>query len=1223
MKRGLGILFAGVLSVSAIQYGRTGQSGVPTQSSVLSASDSAAAGPQSAANASVQVRAECSDFHDQLVQVMTKFSDVARSAQQQFLIATVPDPVHTHLSLFFDRNMEMIEEAAQTEGYIFDRSLLPWDNNHHPEQPDFRIRDKEDTCTELRENNPGLLIFRPSNEREEDGPLFVFVVGEKPTGGINYPQFHNALAMVHERKAAAPLRILGPTFSGSLYSLDKILRKPDEPVPGNVYIRSGTVTSWAAANQFMLAWCGDHAPPGRKMQFATFQESDQYRLRHLLHGYIDKHDYSPEEVAQLSEAETAYGSFSKTPSFSKGKPQDKASCQDVPTLSDDREEAQVLHLYFPREISQLRSAYQHDIYMDQSTGNTSSKPAPRSTLKLDFDNVGADDDSVPSFSGKQLPLSQESILLGIVTSLKKHHSRFVVLRATDPLDELFLSRFLRQAYPEGRVITLGADLLYNRQEDTLLHGVWAMSNYPLITDLHRMLPELGKVDHETAPHVDRNFPFSYGVGTYNATLSLLAGNGELEPKGAVCPSDLCLPNAPYEQYGWPWLGGEVDEERLRTPPLWLSVMGRDGYWPMALLDDAKSAKPQNPPSRLYEVEGEIGPAKDFYLSAPASWSVLCGICLVLAMTHLMLVWNGSSMSHSEAFAQFAPHKNWRRIGLLFLAGISILSVLEILINLETSLVRSSILATGALVFTAGFLLDLKRRARKSTQQTTSPDRQLPVAVMLGTPIWHFIWVMVVTVVIFTWGILARAHPSSWRIFLYRSVHIASTVSPILPVLLLIVAAYWCVWHCLSGASLLDRRRPRLPDVAHAGVPQATGITPFLSGEFECMSFGDMKDLRKVAKPFSFDARIAVPMVVIGAIASIIFNYKHPVEGLEGRTYDYVYAALLFMISGLLLSNLFRLLAIWLECRHLLLALDRLPLRRAFRKLHGFSWKPIWRPGGSAFRDSLRMIAREIECLSHLKSALENRLNSDTKSSFFDPERREEHETVINAISGVQDNDYKNLWRALQRREAASFQWKSLLHPWGWKALMVREPASTALLVERFKALQQKLANVCGMTLNFLHEQWPGEDGPVANHRQEKPAKYVELAEEYVALVYSSFIMNVLLRIRTIIMCVSGMFILILFSINSYPFQPQSVFRVLLVGLFLLIGSVVGSVYAQMHRDPTLSLLTDTKPGKLGIDFWIKLAAFGAIPLVSLIASQFPEVNSFLFSWLQPALEALK
>jgi len=318
-----------------------------------------------------------------------------------------------------------------------------------------------------------------------------------------------------------------------------------------------------------------------------------------------------------------------------------------------------------------------------------------------------------------------------------------------------------------------------------------------------------------------------------------------------------------------------------------------------------------------------------------------------------------------------------------------------------------------------------------------------------------------------------------------------------------------------------------------------------------------------------------------------------------------------------------LLVIWLECRHLLLALDRLPLRRAFRKLHGFSWKPIWRPGGSAFRDSLRMIAREIECLAHLKSALEKSLNSDTKSSFFDPERHEQHEAVINAISGVQDNDYKKLWQALQRRESASFQWKSLLHPWGWRALMLREPASTARLVERFKALQQKLANVCGMTLNFLHGQWPGEDGPVANHRQEKPAKYVELAEEYVALVYSSFIMNVLLRIRTIIMCVSGMFIFILFSINSYPFQPQSVFRVLLVGLFFLIGAVVGSVYAQMHRDPTLSLLTDTKPGKLGIDFWIKLAAFGAIPLVSLIASQFPEVNSFLFSWLQPALEALK
>ncbi len=1238
MKRGLGILFAGVLSVSAIQFGARGGSNDLSRPSRRSPSESSikAPGPDSV---------QCPDFGDDLLGAIREFYKVPGKLQNfsailpkkatvrqkrrqekqqkgpeqkpQFLIAILPDPVHTHLSLFFDRNIEMIGQAAQTQGYIFDRQVLPWDNKSHPEPADFRIRNKEKTCTDQREDFPGLLIFR-----KEKDPLFVFVVGEQPTGGINYLQFHKALEMVHKMDSALPsLRILGPTFSGSLYSLDKILRKTDEGLPGKIYVHSGTVTSWAAADQFIKAWQGDNAsPPGRTVEFVTFQESDQYRLRHFLRYYIAAHGYRPDEVAQVSEGETAYGSFLPQATNSHEK-QQVDPCQPNPYLSGDKAEACVLHLYFPREISQLRSAYQRDIYMDQGTGNT-GKSAPRSTLKLDFDNVGNDGDSIPSYSGKQLPLSQESVLLSIVMSLKKHHSRFVVLRATDPLDELFLGRFLRQAYPDGRIITLGADLLYNRQEDNLLHGVWAMSSYPLITDMHKMLPLLGESDSETTPHVDRNFPFSYGVGTYNATLSLLANGGALIPNPqASSAGGPYLPPAPYEQYGWPSLGGDTSTERLRTPPVWLSVMGRDGYWPMALLDDAKSPKANGPPSRLHEVEGQVTPGR-YEMSSPDSWSVLCGLCVLLAMIHLLLVWSGSSMSRSEAFAQFAPHTNWRRIGLLFLAAASILSVLEVLIALDTEGVRRTMLIVAAIVFTTGCFIDLARRSLNSGQ---TRNRVSGAEIMLGSPIFHLIWITSLTLVIYKWAVIARSSPSSWRIFLYRSVHITSAVSPVIPVLLLLGGLYWCVWHCLSGASLLDRRRPRLPEAArNSGAPQNGGIPSGLSDELEFISIEDTEDLRRVAKPFTFDPRIAFPIIVLGAVISFMFNYRNRIEGLESRDYDYIYAGLLFLMVGLLLSNLFRLLAIWLECRHLLVALDRLPLRRAFRKLNGFSWKPIWRPGGSAFRDSFRMIFREIECLSHLKTVLEKALKADPALSLADPERCEKHEALIRTISGLQENEYKKLLSKYHQRDASLFQWNTLSYWSGWRALIVDEPKQTAALVECFKQLQGKLAAACGMALNFVRQLWEQEEELVANEGKEfLLCKEVQLAEEYVALVYASFIMNVLLRMRTLIMCVSGLFVFILLSINSYPFQPQSAFRLLLVGMFVLIGCVVGSVYAQMHRDATLSLLTDTTPGKLGSEFWIKLAGFGAVPLVSLVASQFPEVNRFLFSWLQPALEALK
>jgi hypothetical protein len=61
----------------------------------------------------------------------------------------------------------------------------------------------------------------------------------------------------------------------------------------------------------------------------------------------------------------------------------------------------------------------------------------------------------------------------------------------------------------------------------------------------------------------------------------------------------------------------------------------------------------------------------------------------------------------------------------------------------------------------------------------------------------------------------------------------------------------------------------------------------------------------------------------------------------------------------------------------------------------------------------------------------------------------------------------------------------------------------------------------------------------------------------------------------------------------------------------------------MHKDATLSRITDTKPGELGLDFWLRLMAFVSVPLFSLLATAFPAVGGFLFSWLQPATQAFK
>jgi hypothetical protein len=94
------------------------------------------------------------------------------------------------------------------------------------------------------------------------------------------------------------------------------------------------------------------------------------------------------------------------------------------------------------------------------------------------------------------------------------------------------------------------------------------------------------------------------------------------------------------------------------------------------------------------------------------------------------------------------------------------------------------------------------------------------------------------------------------------------------------------------------------------------------------------------------------------------------------------------------------------------------------------------------------------------------------------------------------------------------------------------------------------------------------------------------------------------------------------SLTSYPFEPHNGIRAVLFLLLVLILIVVCVVYIQLYRDPILSRITDTNPGELGADFWVRIGTYAALPVLSLLATQYPEVGRLFFSWLQPVLDAL-
>lgn len=194
---------------------------------------------------------------------------------------------------------------------------------------------------------------------------------------------------------------------------------------------------------------------------------------------------------------------------------------------------------------------------------------------------------------------------------------------------------------------------------------------------------------------------------------------------------------------------------------------------------------------------------------------------------------------------------------------------------------------------------------------------------------------------------------------------------------------------------------------------------------------------------------------------------------------------------------------------------------------------------------------------------------------------------------------------------------------------------------RSPALQEAFAKLAGVALTrILLPRWRKQGGAADGNFSEAPSKdeeervrdrkhparplsEIELTERFVCLVYIGFIQNTLGRMRSLVSGIIVLFVALALGSTSYPFDPRPLLNGLVVGLFVAIGFFVILVYAQMYRDNTLSNLTNTDPGRLGTEFWVKLIGFGIGPVFGVLASVFPEVSNFFFSWMQPGIESLK
>jgi hypothetical protein len=134
---------------------------------------------------------------------------------------------------------------------------------------------------------------------------------------------------------------------------------------------------------------------------------------------------------------------------------------------------------------------------------------------------------------------------------------------------------------------------------------------------------------------------------------------------------------------------------------------------------------------------------------------------------------------------------------------------------------------------------------------------------------------------------------------------------------------------------------------------------------------------------------------------------------------------------------------------------------------------------------------------------------------------------------------------------------------------------------------------------------------------------IRVAEEFVCLIYVGYLQNLLARMRTMVLSMVSVVAGLAFSLAFYPYVPRPTIAIALLAVIAALGAVVALVYAGLGRDSTLSHITNTEPGKVGLDFWVRFASFIGVPVIGMLVAQFPAITDFVTSWIEPSLNAAK
>jgi hypothetical protein len=1168
------------------------------------------------------------------------FPDGSSEINVTTIIATVPDPAHTHLAMVFDRTIAALLQAAQDNGYLSSYYWVPWKRHGEGGNRASEEADGEEPGHDpVRERQPGLLVLKSKSLNKV---IYIFLVGENPTEGVDGFQLQNAFQYEDEIRGLVENRghfargrdghisIIGPIYSGSAASLRAGIEfeagnKDHRHNPGDIFDVNASTSTTLAADTL------SSSKP--VISFHSFDANGAYAQARFL-DYLAQSGYDLSKIAFLTESNTTFANATSAAIT-------KYSLSLIPT------KVQPLFIIFPREISLLRNA-QEERESEQGESSGTNAPSPFLHLSLKDSNPT---DSIPLFSRENTPLSQEAQLMAISRQLNRHRVEYIAIIASNPLDSIFLAQFLHRACPDARLLFFSSDLLMEREIDNVpFVGTTSVTPYPLFGW------------RETSV-----FPDSASEIYYNAASFVLWDRHYLA--------------IPALQGYFPVTLTNNKLSNSLQPSLWISAIGTDGYYPLGMLsicsgyvkDEGHYPPAIGPKGEIlvpYCSNGGLSlvPSNGARTIFPALlWNAMClcilGLCIVhslmlLAADYWSPVTRDLSIKKNVEKHRRSMYINVAAAMLFSMACVISLPALALTFTASVSGKALSLAFTTLVFGIVAAVVSLRKVAkfhgyvRMSDEERSRPGWVERLHRGIIANIYFCINIIAWSADLVIPGIWlylcfqerADSAHHTGVFFSYRCVNPGSGVSPLVPVLLLLLG--WYVWAYFQTRRLRfsESERPRLPrkpdldahnrffvsDEKVCGTEWRTSHnTSHNVMTYASCRFITRKTFRQALENRSAWVRRALDFLLLllyltGLVWCSVFD---PIRGLNhifwthkhiADPYEFLMGLLFFPLVVVALAGWLRAILMWNALRNgLLERLERQPIRLAFSRLKGFGWMGMLRQSG--FNEQMRDMARAVESIRYIL-------------------HEEDIETSLRANGWTELNNANcRLGKAIEdlRRQADSRR---------------QDGPKDYLLVQRIEEEFSVIGNLLltRLLIPYWEEKRTGlvdgeevEELPMKARRWEiegemphfpiqlraapEPADPagVIAAQEFIALRYVALIRAVLANLRSLWAFISVAFVLCIVAWHAYPFQPRQQVDWLCTGLFLILSIGIVWVFAQMYRNPILSRITDTHPNELGWEFYLRILAFGAIPVLTWLAYQFPDLGNMVFKLFRPAVDVIK